>query len=111
MSIFVFVSILVDDDKMILCKAESLNEMDEAKRQKLIKKAFAGTDLRRKNLIGFFKKIPYKVIHPNHLHSLQFQKQVEQLKEGNDWEESPFMAFWIHKKGGMKYLTSASGDL
>lgn len=108
---FIFVSILVDDDKMILCKTESLNEMDESKRQKLIRKAFNGTNLRKKNLISFCKKIPYKVINPNNLHSIQFHKKVEQLKKGNDWDESPFMAFWIHKKGGTKYLTSASGNL
>ncbi len=111
MSTFRFIAVLIDDDKMILCQKESFDNMTEDNKQRLIRKAFLGTNLRKRNWIGRIRKIPYKIINRCQLYLRQFNHQMEQLEDENQWEKSPFMALWIHKKLGTQYLSVSAGNL
>ncbi len=96
-----FVLIIIEDDneyeKIILCKAESFIEMEEPRRQLFIKKIFAESNLKKRNIFGFQKKIQYTILYNYNFYFGIYRNQIIQFVIGNQWDLFPFISFYVQR--------------
>lgn len=107
----IFIKILIDDDKIILCKQERFWRMTIYEKQKLIRKSFPRSVLGPMNLFGFKRRIEYKLEPSYRIYRMGFDLYIYQFVNGNNWEEAPFMAFWLYEKHKIPYIAVSAGNL
>lgn len=97
-----FSKVLIDDDRMIVCKKEDFDKLSEKERQLLISGAFPELEKKRR-WFNQFGCIGYKIEYCYKMYSSAFDSQVGRLERENDWEKYPYVALLLFVKDNKRY--------
>jgi hypothetical protein len=100
-----FVMVLVDDNRMILCRNKDLEKVNT---KALIKKAFPGLFADKIWLEKILEKNGYRIERCYEAYSSKFDCQVDSLEQENDWDANPFIALNVFQIDDVSYCRAKS---